>query len=58
MSIFAELALHARLPFEEARMLPSAAYTSPAVLAEEHRRIFAREWACVGRTAAGTEPGT
>lgn len=32
-------------------MLPSAAYTSPAVLAEEHRRIFAREWACVGRTA-------
>ena len=32
-------------------MLPSAAYTSPAVLAEEHRRIFAREWTCVGRTA-------
>ena len=32
-------------------MLPSAAYTSPAVLAEEHRRIFAREWMCVGRTA-------
>jgi phenylpropionate dioxygenase-like ring-hydroxylating dioxygenase large terminal subunit len=51
MSIFAELAEHARLPFEEARMLPSAAYTSPVVLAEEHRRIFAREWTCVGRTA-------
>jgi choline monooxygenase len=51
MSIFDELADHARLPFEEARMLPSAAYTSPAVLAEEHRRIFAREWVCVGRTA-------
>ena len=32
-------------------MLPSAAYTSPVVLAEEHRRIFAGEWSCVGRTA-------
>lgn len=50
MSIFAELGEHALLPFEAARMLPSAAYTSPAVLAEEHRRIFAREWSCVGRS--------
>jgi choline monooxygenase len=49
--IFAELADHARLPFEEARMLPPAAYTSPEVLAGEHRRIFATEWSCVGRTA-------
>ncbi len=32
-------------------MLPSATYTSPEVLAEEHRRIFSREWSCVGRTA-------
>ena len=51
MSIFAELAEHARLPFEQGRMLPPAAYSSEAVLAEEHRRIFAREWSCVGRTA-------
>lgn len=51
MSIFAELADHALLPFAEARMLPALAYTSPAVLAEEHRRIFASQWACVGRTA-------
>ena len=50
MSIFAELAEHALLPFAAARMLPPAAYTSPAVLAEEHRRIFAREWSCVGRS--------
>lgn len=50
MSIFADLGEHALLPFEAARMLPSAAYTSPAVLAEEHRRIFAREWSCVGRS--------
>ena len=32
-------------------MLPPAAYTSPDVLAEEHRRIFSTEWSCVGRTA-------
>ena len=42
MSIFADLADHAQLPFVQGRMLPSAAYTSPDVLAEEHRRIFAR----------------
>jgi choline monooxygenase len=51
MSIWAELADHARLPFEECRMLPPATYTSPEVLAAEHRRIFATEWSCVGRTA-------
>src|SRR3954467_14826233 len=50
MSIFTELAEHSRLPFTEACMLPPAAYTSSEVLAEEHRRIFAREWMCVGRT--------
>ncbi len=49
--IFAELADHAHLPFESGRMLPPAAYTSAEVLAEEHRRIFASEWSCVGRTA-------
>jgi len=51
MSIFADLTEHARLPFVQGRMLPPAAYTSPEVLAEEHRTIFAREWMCVGRTA-------
>jgi phenylpropionate dioxygenase-like ring-hydroxylating dioxygenase large terminal subunit len=49
--LWAELAEHSRLPFESGRMLPPAAYTSVDVLAEEHRRIFATEWACVGRTA-------
>ena len=51
MSIWTELAEHALRPFAEARMLPAAAYTSPEVLAEEHRCIFASEWSCVGRTA-------
>jgi phenylpropionate dioxygenase-like ring-hydroxylating dioxygenase large terminal subunit len=49
--VWAELAEHAMLPFESGRMLPPAAYTSGEVLAEEHRRIFASEWSCVGRTA-------
>ncbi|HZX54365.1 MAG TPA: aromatic ring-hydroxylating dioxygenase subunit alpha [Ilumatobacteraceae bacterium] len=51
MSIFTELAEHSRVPFTAARMLPPAAYTSAEVLAEEHRRIFACEWMCVGRAA-------
>ena len=50
-SVWSELAGHARLSFDEARMLPSAAYTSTEVLAREHERIFAAEWICVGRTA-------
>ena len=50
-SVWAELAEHAALPFESGRMLPPAAYTSADVLAEEHRRIFANEWSCVGRIA-------
>jgi choline monooxygenase len=55
--IWRELADHARLPFEEGRMLPPAAYTSPDVLAEEHRSIFAHDWSCVGRTADVVERG-
>ena len=50
-SIWSELAGHAQLSFDEARMLPSAAYTSTEVLAREHERVFAAEWICVGRTA-------
>ncbi|MCE9621493.1 MAG: aromatic ring-hydroxylating dioxygenase subunit alpha [Actinomycetia bacterium] len=56
-AIWSDLAEHARLPFEEARMLPSAAYTSTDVLAREHQHIFAQEWICVGRTADLPERG-
>ncbi len=56
-SIWSVLADHSRLPFEEGRMLPSAAYTSTDVLAREHERIFANEWICVGRTADLSERG-
>lgn len=57
MSIWAELAEHAGLPFTGGRMLPAAAYTSAEVLAEEHQRIFAGQWSCVGRTADLASPG-
>ena len=57
MSIFDELIDHAALPFPAARMMPSSAYTSDEVLAAEHRRIFADEWHCVGRTADLPDPG-
>jgi len=36
-------------PFGQSRMLPAAAYTSPAVLAWERRHLFAGAWTCVGR---------
>ena len=42
--------LHRALqPFGRSRMLPAAAYTSPAVLAWERRHLFAGTWTCVGR---------
>lgn len=40
-----------------ARTLPGEFYASPAVLAEEMERIFARLWHCVGRAAALGRPG-
>jgi Rieske 2Fe-2S family protein len=36
-------------PLGEARMLPGAAYTDPAVLAWERRYLFAGAWTCLGR---------
>jgi choline monooxygenase len=51
MSIFRELADHAALQFQSARMLPLETYRSEEVLAAERERIFASGWICVGRTA-------
>ena len=50
-SIFEQLAEHATLPVERARMLPLEAYRSPAVLAAEIDTLFGRAWLCVGRAA-------
>jgi Rieske 2Fe-2S family protein len=40
-----------RRPFAEARTLPAAAYTDPAILALEQAGLFARTWLCAGREA-------
>jgi Rieske 2Fe-2S family protein len=37
--------------------LPGECFTSPAILAEEAERIFARGWNCVGRAARLERPG-
>ena len=55
-SVWAELVEHVQLSFEEARMLPSGAYTSTDVLAREHQ-LLASQWVCVGRTADLPEAG-
>jgi len=55
--LLAELAAHAGLPFEQARMLPLEAYCSDDLLAREVERIFGDEWLCVARTADIAEPG-
>ena len=51
MSIFDELREHSLRPFEQARMLPLEAYSSPEVLHAELATVFARDWQCVARTA-------
>ncbi|MGB8861535.1 MAG: SRPBCC family protein [Ilumatobacteraceae bacterium] len=50
-TLLAQLVVHAALPADQARLLPPAAYTDPAVLQLERERVFAGEWLCVGRTA-------
>jgi choline monooxygenase len=44
-------------PFDDARSMPPAVYTSPEFLALEQERIFRREWLCVGRVSALTTAG-
>jgi len=40
-----------------ARTMPREQYTSPAILAEETERVFARHWNCVGRVNRLAKPG-
>jgi len=45
----AELKANARVPFENARAMPKAVYTSEAFLEAELQHIFKQDWFCVGR---------
>jgi Rieske 2Fe-2S family protein len=44
-------------PFGESTMLPSSAYTDPAVFAWEQRHFFGSGWVCAGFSAQLAEPG-
>ena len=45
------------LPFETARAMPPEVYTSEAFLSEELEHIFSKDWYCVGRADALSQPG-
>lgn len=51
MSLFDELRTHSELAFEQARMLPLAAYESEDLLAREVAELYGNDWLCVARTA-------
>jgi phenylpropionate dioxygenase-like ring-hydroxylating dioxygenase large terminal subunit len=53
----AELVAMASEPFERARNMPPAVYTSPAFLERELADVFAREWVSVGRADALARSG-
>lgn len=57
LSPAAELHANVAGPFERARAMPKAVYTSDDFLALEQRHIFAAEWLCAGRAEALPDPG-
>ena len=52
-----ELAANVAQPFESAHAMPPSVYTSSEFMDREIDRIFARDWYCVGRADALSEPG-
>ncbi|MEM7209424.1 MAG: SRPBCC family protein [Pseudomonadota bacterium] len=56
-SLLRSLEKTANSPFETARPIPSAVNHSSDFLALEKKRIFSREWVCVGRTDEIPEHG-
>ncbi len=53
----AELKANVRVPFENARAMPKAVYTSEAFLEAELQYIFRQDWFCVGRADSLPNPG-
>ena len=52
-----ELRENVSVPFERARAMPPAVYTSEAFMERELSDIFAKDWFCVGRASALAETG-
>ena len=53
-----ELRQNIAQPFEKARAMPPSVYTSQAHHDAELKQIFAKDWYCVGRSDALSEPGS
>jgi phenylpropionate dioxygenase-like ring-hydroxylating dioxygenase large terminal subunit len=53
----AELVANVSTAFEKARAMPKSVYTSEALAELETKKIFAREWVCVGRASSLENPG-
>ncbi len=53
----AELKANTRLPFKQARAMPTSVYTSEAFLEAELEHIFRKDWFCVGRASSLAKPG-
>jgi phenylpropionate dioxygenase-like ring-hydroxylating dioxygenase large terminal subunit len=51
-SVLAQLRESSARPFDKARAMPPAVYTSPEFLELEKKTIFSHEWQCVGRASA------
>ncbi len=52
-----ELADNVSVPFESARAMPKSVYVSEEFLEKERQQIFKRDWFCVGRADAFSDPG-
>jgi glycine betaine catabolism A len=46
-----------QIPVGTAKTLPREYFTSPAIFAEEHEKIFTQRWLCVGREDRIPKPG-
>jgi phenylpropionate dioxygenase-like ring-hydroxylating dioxygenase large terminal subunit len=53
----AQLKANVAVPFNQARAMPKAVYTSEDFAAQEVKQIFSKEWFCVGRATALANPG-
>ncbi len=52
-----ELKDNVAVPFEQARAMPPSVYTSEDFLEQELSHIFSKDWFCVGRASALSNPG-
>ena len=57
MNAIEQLKANVAVPFNEARAMPKAVYTSQEFVAAEEENIFRKEWFCVGHASSLANPG-